>query len=111
MKYKLFVFALTALSLIVTAEAKKGGNNAAQRARIQQEQKKKAAEKAERDKKREAVDGVLKDKDKNDDGSLTRDEYIAGEANADEAGKRFDQFNKNKDRYLSRQEIETMLGL
>lgn len=114
MKHKLLIFTLAALSLAVTVEAKnvKGNNNAAQISKNQKAQKDKAAaEKAERDKKRESVDAVLKLKDKNGDGSLTKEEYVAGETDADAAEKRFDKFNKNKDRYLSRQELETLLGL
>jgi len=107
---KLFVVAAAALLLIVPAQAgkKKGGAN---NAKAQQEAKEKAAKHAENDKKREAVNGLLKEKDKNDDGTLSKDEYMAGEADAAAAGAKWDQFNKNGDRQLSRKEIEEMLGL
>ncbi len=62
-------------------------------------------------KKRAAVEEVLKAKDKNDDGSLTKDEYLAGEADAEAATKIFDKFNKNKDRALSKEELAASLGM
>lgn len=105
----LFIAAI-ALALIAPAEARKKGGGAAQK-QAQQEQKEKEKEKAERDKKRNAVQGVLDAKDKNHDGSLSREEYIAGEADAEAAGKTFDEFNKNKDRFLSKGEIAASLGL
>ncbi len=54
---------------------------------------------------------VLKAKDKNKDGSLTLDEYLTGESDIEAAKKNFDQFNKNKDRSLSKAEIADSLGL
>ena len=115
MKLKLPVLTFVALSLIVTVEAKNTNNNnnnnknnAAQIAKHKEEQKKKAEA---QEKKRDAVNAVLKVKDKNHDGSLTKEEYIAGEADAASAAKLFDKFNKNNDRYLSRQELEALLGL
>lgn len=65
----------------------------------------KEKDRQERAAKREAITKVLDAKDKNKDGSLTKDEYIAGEADAEAASKRFDQFNKNGDRALSKGEI------
>ncbi len=106
---KPLVFLLAACSLVATVEAKqnnKGGNKAAEAAKAKQK-----AEQEARDKKRLAVKAVLDAKDTNQDGSLTRDEYLVGEADADAAGKKFDQYNKNHDRYLSKDEIEAMLGL
>jgi len=80
--------------------------------------KKKDARKAERElkreereKTREAVSDFLTEKDKNKDGSVKRDEYIAGEADAASAGEKFDKFDKNGDRSLSKSEIAEMLGL
>ncbi len=109
MKYA--IFALAALMTIATAEAKRGGRGGGNRAKIQQEQKEKKAKKDERDKKREAVDAVLKVKDGNHDGSLTLDEYLTGESDVAAATAKFNEFNKNGDRYLSKGEIETSLGL
>jgi hypothetical protein len=75
---KTAVFAFAALCLIIPAEAEKnkgGGNENAQ-----EERRQKAAERAKKEKDREAVKELLAEKDKNDDGTLTKDEYIAGEA-------------------------------
>ncbi len=97
-----------ALSLITTVEAKKkGGGNG----KAKQEQKQKEQEKAQRDKKRDAVNDVMDAKDKNNDGSLSREEYLIGEADADAAMRTFEQFNKNKDRFLSKSELSDSLGL
>ena len=68
-------------------------------------------EKAEREKRRDAVKSVMDAKDKNHDGSLSKDEYLTGEADAEAAGKTFDQFNKNKDRFLSKSELADSLSL
>jgi hypothetical protein len=53
----------------------------------------------------------MDEKDTNHDGSLSRDEYLAGEADPAAASKKFDKFNKNGDRALSKSEIAAMLGL
>jgi hypothetical protein len=42
---------------------------------------------------------------------VNRDEYLDGESDKDEAGKKFDRYNKNGDRSLSKSEIAEMLGL
>jgi hypothetical protein len=75
------------------------------------EEERRKQEKEEKKRKREAVNDFLKEKDKNKDGSVSRDEYLAGEDDKDAAGKKFDEFNKNGDRALSRSEIEDLLGL
>lgn len=108
MKHKIFAFTLAALSmsLVVPVEAK--GN---QNSKAQAEQKKKAAEKAARDKKHDAIESFMKQKDTNHDGSLTKDEYLTGEADKEAASKTFDQYNVNKDRYLTKSEIESLLHL
>ena len=94
---------------IAAADAKGGGNKGNEKA--QQREKERQEEKAAREKKRTAVDEVLKAKDKNDDGSLTLDEYLTGEADIEAATKNFEKFNKNKDRALSKEEIATSLGV
>lgn len=105
---KSLVILLCSLSLIATVEArKKGGGNG----QNQQEQKEKEKEKADREKRRDAVKSVMDAKDKNHDGSLSKDEYLTGEADAEAAGKTFDQFNKNKDRFLSKSELADSLSL
>ena len=65
----------------------------------------------EQDRKRDAVKEFLKQKDKNKDSSVSRDEYIADESDKEAAGKKFDEFNKNGDRALAKSEIEDLLGL
>lgn len=75
------------------------------------EEERKKAEKAEKERKRDAVKEFLKQKDKNKDSSVSRDEYIADESDKEAAGKKFDEFNKNGDRALAKSEIEDLLGL
>ena len=106
---KLFVYLMSALMMIATAEAKK--NNKQGNERAKQEEAKKKKDKEERDKKREAIDDYLKDRDGNHDGSLSLDEFLVGEGDVAAATKKFDEANKNHDRYLSKGEISDMLGL
>ena len=96
------------LSLTAAVEAKANKQSAAKAKQAELQKKK---EKKEKENKREALNAVLKAKDKNDDGSVTKDEYLTGEADQEAAAKRFDQFNKNGDRSLSRTELEDSLGL
>jgi hypothetical protein len=107
---KPFVYLLTALALISTAEAKKG-KNGGNNEKAKQEEAKKKKEREERASKRDAVKEFLDKKDGNNDGSLTLDEYLVGESSAEQATKRFNEYNKNGDRYLSKKEIEQLLGL
>lgn len=109
---KPFLIATVALlSLAVlppVAEAAKNVPNKQDADKKKQEQK---AEREARGKKHEAIQAAMEAKDKNHDGSLTLDEYIAGEADAAAATKKFEQFNKNKDRVLSKKELAEALGL
>ena len=94
-------------------EAKNNNNKqqqaaAAARAKKAKEEK---AEKEKRDKISRAIDSFLEDHDKNHDKSVSLEEYVAGEKNAGDAEKKFQEYNKNKDRYLSKTEIQEMLGL
>lgn len=104
------LLAILALCLVIPAEAAKKKGGAAAKA-AQEKKKQKLADRAERTEKREAVDAVLDVKDKNNDGSLSLDEFLIGETDAEDATARFNEFNKNGDRYLSKKEIEAMLGL
>ena len=54
---------------------------------------------------------VAAKKDSNHDGSLSKEEYLLGEADAEVAVKDFDKYNKNKDRFLSSCELAELLGL
>ena len=76
-----------------------------------QEEEREKAEKAERKRKSDAIKEFLKQKDKNKDSSVSRDEYLADESDKEAAGKKFDEFNKNGDRVLAKSEIEELLGL
>ncbi len=49
-------------------------------------------------------------KDKNKDGKLTREEFLANQPDPDKAPARFDQFDTNKDGVLSREEFVTSGG-
>ena len=106
------IVAAICLSLLAVSEADAKGKG---KGGMSPEQKQKEAEKKkqreERSNKQAAVKKVLDEKDKNNDGSLSKDEYLAGEANAEEAGKKFDEHNKNGDRNLSKSEIADLLGL
>jgi Ca2+-binding EF-hand superfamily protein len=73
-----------------------------------EEREKKRAESA---KKRQAMEDYMTPLDKNKDGSLTFDEFIAGESDKEAGKTKFDRYNKNGDRYLTRAEIEEMLSL
>lgn len=115
---KPLLFAAISLSLIITAEARKKEDKdgapppEGQPQNPQQEkQKQKEADKAARGNKRKAVQEVMEAKDKNHDGSLSKEEYLAGEEDQEAAAKKFDEFNKNKDRFLSKGELAASLGL
>lgn len=103
------IIAALALSFLVPAASAAGGNGGNDKAK--QKEEKKEQEKEAREKKRKAVDEVLAAKDKNDDGSLTKDEYLTGETDVEAASQTFDKFNKNKDRALSKEEIASSLGM
>jgi hypothetical protein len=107
MKY--LAYLMTALMLVASAEAKKKKNNDSGQAKKAQQEKEKARK--EREAKSKAIKEFLDDKDKNHDGSVTLDEYLAGETDTAAATKKFEEFNKNHDRYLSKSEIADMLGL
>lgn len=113
MKFKLIAFTLAAMVLIVPteAEAKGKGNNNNQNKQAQAAKKKREEEQKAREKKREAMEAFMKKRDTNHDGSLTREEYLSGESDAAAGGKTFDQYNANKDRYLTKIEIEALLRL
>ncbi len=100
---KKLILLLAALMLAVPAEA----------AEKKKDPKKEAREKERdlREKEREAVKDFLEPKDKNKDGSLSRDEYLSDENDKEAAGKKYDEADKNRDRSLSKSEISEMLGL
>ncbi len=85
--------------------------HAATEKKLTAKEKERAEIKEARDKERDAVKGYLEGRDKNKDGSLTREEFIADEADKEAAGAKFDEANTNKDRSLSKGEIADMLGV
>jgi membrane protein involved in colicin uptake len=97
-------------SLPAEAQNRRNRNGAAQRA-MAEKRKQEAAEKAKRDKINQAIDDFLKDHDRNKDKSVTLEEFTSASSNAKEAEQKFKQFNKNNDRYLSKKEIQELLGL
>ena len=112
---KFFIYLMSALMLVATAEARgnggKNGNNKKVQEQAKQKEKEKKDAKDARDKKRNAIQKVLAAKDGNNDGSLTLDEYLSDEADKEAATKAFNEANKNGDRYLTKSEISDMLGL
>ena len=86
--------------------------------RNRQAQEQARKEKAEREKKREEgrkvrekIKDYMDDLDTNKDNSLSKEEFLNGEDDKDAGSRKFDEFNKNKDRVLSKSEIQEMLGL
>jgi len=107
---KLLSLFIVMLSLVVSVEAKQSRQAQKQAAQNKAAEAQRKKEKEARDKKREAIDNILKPKDKNNDGSLTKEEYLNGEADQAAASRRFDSLNTNGDRYLTRSELEASLG-
>ncbi len=97
------ILLLSALMLVVPAEA----------VVLKKDPRKEAREKerAIKEKDREAIKDFLESKDKNKDGSVRRDEYLADANDKEAAGKEFDEANKDRDSSLSKSEISEMLGL
>jgi hypothetical protein len=112
---KPLIYLMSLMMLVTSVEAGKAranrGNAKKVREVAKQREKEKKQQKEARDKKREAIEKVLNKKDGNNDGSLTLDEFLTGESDAKAATNRFNNANKNGDRYLSKAEISDMLGL
>lgn len=98
-------------SLFAAPAVEAGGWNKKQIQKANREKaKEEKKEREAREKRGRAIDGFLAARDGNKDGSLTRDEFLTAETDKTKGGGKFDQFNKNGDRYLSKSEIATMLG-
>lgn len=110
LKY-LAMCSLIAVFAAPIAEAKGKGNNRQIQERIRKEKERKEKERAAKKKEREEIDSFMEPRDTNHDGSLSREEFLSEEKDKADGEAKFDQFNKNKDRYLSKGEIEEMLGL
>ncbi|MEP4077600.1 hypothetical protein [Haloferula sp.] len=66
--------------------------------------------KKKRDAEKKAVDKILRERDDNDDGSLSRTEYVENADDKETASRLFELHNKNRDRNLTRSEIAASLG-
>ena len=102
-----FIIAIALISPVQAGKQKKGGMSPEQKKEQQEKQK----EKEKREKTRLAVKEILDVKDKNNDGSLSLDEYLIGEADAEGAKVKFTKININGDRYISKGELEKSLEM
>lgn len=112
MKY--FVYLITAFVLFTGSEAyakNNKNNNAAQNKAAKAAHEKREKERKERDEKNKKVKSFLEGVDTNHDGSVSRDEFVAGESNKEKALEKFKDANKNGDSSLTKTEIADMLGL
>lgn len=118
MKY--LAYLMTALILSTGMELNAKGNNhschknaaqlkAAKAAKEAQEKREK--ERKERDEKNKKIKSFLDGVDANHDGSVSKDEFVAGESNKEKALEKFKDANKNGDSSLTKTEIADMLGL
>jgi hypothetical protein len=97
---------LTALMLVTTADAANNANDAAAKKKAEREKAR-----SERTARLTAIKDFLAEKDANKDGSVKKDEYLAGETDQAAATAKFEEFDKNRDRSLSKSEIADMLGI
>jgi hypothetical protein len=98
---------VVSLLAVFAAPADAGNKNG----KAEQEKAKKEKERAERKRVREAVDAFMAPRDKNKDGSLTKEEFLSGETDKAAGEKKFNEANKNNDRALYKTEVQAMLGL
>ncbi len=111
MRRRHFLTVLAACMLpALPAEAKKKKKNKQKSAQNQKAEQEKQERARQREERREAVKDFLADRDKNGDGSLTREEFLSGAQNKENGNQEFDAYNKNGDRYLTKSEIEALLG-
>jgi Ca2+-binding EF-hand superfamily protein len=102
------ILGLLALSLcLMSPPVEAAGKGDAGKKKKEEREKKRA----ENEKNRKAVEDYMTPLDKNKDGSLTFDEFIEAETDKAAGKTKFDRYNKNGDRYLTRAEIEDMLGI
>jgi hypothetical protein len=110
-----YILALLALSFcLITPVGAQNKNNSGQRAAQQEAQRRKQEREQKRNdraEKRDAIDEFMRPRDKNNDGSLTLDEFMSAESDKEEGLKKFNKYNKNGDRSLTKSEIADMLGL
>ena len=102
------ILGLLALSLCLMSPPVEAAGKGDAGKKKKEEREKKRAENA---KKRQTMDDYITPLDKNKDGSLTFDEFIEGETDKEAGKTKFERYNKNGDRYLTKAEISDMLGL
>ncbi len=114
---KPLVCLMSALLLVATAGAENARKtdskpkDETQQQERQRKDKEKKDKKDAKEKKRTGVKEILDAKDKNNDGSLSLDEFLTGETDTAAATEKFNAANKNGDRFLSKGEIADMLDL
>lgn len=106
------LFVVCALAPVLAAPpAEAGGFNKKQIQKANREKEKQERKEREaREKRSKAIDEFMTPRDLDHDGSLTKDEFLGVESDKTSAAAKFDKFNKNGDRYLSKSEIAAMLG-
>ncbi len=110
---KKLVYLITLLVFVgsLPVHAQRNRRNGAAQKAAAEKRKKEEAEKAKKDKINNEIEAFIKDRDRNRDKSLTLEEFTSGEGDAKAAETKFQEYNKNKDRYLSKTEIQALLGL
>ena len=100
------------IATIAAAPAEAKARNANQRAAEQarKEEAREQKERAKRKKQRDELSAFMKPLDANKDGSLSKDEFLSGQADKAAGEKKFDQHNKNGDRFLSKSEVQELIG-
>lgn len=105
------LLALTAILLALASPAEANNRNREAQQRAQKEKAEREKKRKERRDVNEKVKEYIKDLDTNKDNSLSLEEFLGGEDDKEAATRKFNEFNKNKDRSLSKSEVQEMLGL
>jgi hypothetical protein len=110
---KKLVYLITLLVFVgsLPVHAQRNRRNGAAQKAAAEKRKKEEAEKAKKEKINNEIEAFVKDRDRNRDKSLTLEEFLSGESDAKAGEAKFQEYNKNKDRYLSKTEVQELLGL
>lgn len=111
MKKIAYILSLLVCAGVMPLEARNNKQNAAAQKAYEEKKRKQKAEREARAKVNQEIEDFIADRDKNNDNSLTLEEFASGESNATAAEGTFKLYNKNKDRYLSKTEVKALLGL
>lgn len=103
--------AMKFLALLITSAFLIAPVEAANKGAAKKKQEEKEKKREEKAKRRDALKDFMEYRDKNKDGSLSKEEFLSAEIDKEEGAKKFDRYNKNGDRFLSKGEIAEMLGL